>query len=259
MFYKIYLRYENKIPKEMQNILKYLNRYLNIWLHIKYLGTRIFVYKYFPKIFLFFKFGSIKNINQEEYWNSIHKNENNHEITRFGGTVYKILNKNIEFNDKSVLDVGCGNGEFLFSIDEKCSKYGIDISINAVENLEKKGITAKKCILPNIDFNKKFDIITCFETLEHVKPWRKSIIEMINILKKNGYLIISVPFEDKIVMHEHVNYFDVHRLYKFLKNKINVLEIKIIGPWILIVAQKNNFNPKVTEKIPNYHIRGISK
>ena len=81
---------------------------------------------------------------------------------------------------------------------------------------------------------------------------------MISQLRPNGYLIISVPFENRIVIREHVNYFDVQRLYSFLKNKLEILEIKFLGPWFLIIGQKVKYEPKHKEKILKYHLN-ISK
>ena len=42
-------------------------------------------------------------------------------------------------------------------------------------------------------------------------------------------------------MGEHVVYFDVPRLYGFLKKYLTVLEIKILGPWLLVIAQNKKY------------------
>jgi len=231
-----------------------MKSFKNIYNFIRYLGTRTFVYKYFPTLFLFFKFGVYKNINQEKYWDQVHQAEKSHQTTRFGKRVYKILKRNINFNHKSILDVGCGKGDFLLSIKENCLKYGVDISQSAVNYLKNKGIRVKRRCLPDIGFKKEFDIITCFETLEHVENWKKTLLIIISRLKSDGYMIISVPFENRIVIREHINYFDVQRLYSFLRNKLEILEIKFLGPWFLIIGQKMKYEPKHKEKILGYHL-----
>ena len=75
---------------------------------------------------------------------------------------------------------------------------------------------------------------------------------MIKILRDDGFMAISVPHEDSIIINEHVAYFDVKRLYTFLSKKLYVLEIKILGPWILVITQKKKFN--IGEK-PNYFFK----
>lgn len=230
--------------------------YFNLKNHLKYIFTRVVIYKYLPGIFLFFKFGSSRNINTAEYWDGVHAIEKERSRNRFGGIAYSILSRNVDFKDKSVLDVGSGVGDFLFSIEDDCNRFGIDISNEAIDYLNERGILAKRCVLPTVAFKENFDIITCFETLEHIKPWQDTIRELIRHLKPQGYLIVSVPLENRIIDREHVNYFDVSRLYGFLKDKVSVLEIKFMGPRFLVVAQNCEYDPHSNSKIPKYHFTG---
>lgn len=101
-------------------------------------------------------------------------------------------------NGKTVLDIGCGTGDFL----ALCSKnnwsiYGVEPNIQA-GNLAREKTGSEKIfssiskLLENHK-NKKFDIITLWHVLEHVP----NLIEYINDLKKllspTGTLIIAVP------------------------------------------------------------------
>jgi len=86
------------------------------------------------------------------------------------------------------LDVGCRDGYWS----EKLINKGYEVeSIDVVPRYS----TAKK-IDVNEGFpygNESFDLIWCSEVLEHLKEPEKVIIEMCQLLKKNGRIIITVP------------------------------------------------------------------
>lgn len=201
----------------------------------------MFVYKYVPRFFLLARFGRLKDRNSQDYWSDIHNFENIQHNSRFDNNILSILDR-VDFKNKDVLDVGCGRGSFLKQLKNTKTRTGLDISQKAIELIKKDGIKGFVRKLPELDLHEKYDIITCFEVLEHTKFWKKTIKNAISCLVDGGLLIISVPFENGIVIDEHIIYFDLDRLYSFLKKKVTVLEIKIIGPWILVISQKKKYN-----------------
>lgn len=113
------------------------------------------------------------------------------------------LNKKVKlinsFNteDKSVLDVGCGTGDFLL----KCKKngwnvVGVEPNSNAY-NLAKTKLSkgrASKIYSDIIVMNtEKFDVITLWHVLEHVPNLSEYILKLKSLLKPNGVLLIAVP------------------------------------------------------------------
>jgi methionine biosynthesis protein MetW len=111
----------------------------------------------------------------------------------------KIVLSFLENREKSrILDIGCADG-FISSVIAKetgAKVYGIDISKTSISKAIKKGIEAK---VVNVDKEKfpfkdnSFDAIFCGDVLEHVYD-TESVLRGINrILKKEGYVIISVP------------------------------------------------------------------
>lgn len=116
----------------------------------------------------------------------------------------KLLNEYKLKSKKSLLDFGSGNGFFLkFLLDEKfklnLNAYEpIKAQLNEMYRLYKTNKIKNVNIYKDLNkINAKFDVITCFETLEHfnLKNQRKLLIEIMSLLKKDGVIILSIPIE----------------------------------------------------------------
>lgn len=91
-----------------------------------------------------------------------------------------------------LLDIGAGTGDFLLEAKKAGWKVkGIEPEKKARELALKKGIELKKSSrgFPA----EKFDVITMWHVFEHVYDLKNQVIELDNLLKKNGLLIIAVP------------------------------------------------------------------
>jgi len=99
-----------------------------------------------------------------------------------------------------ILEVGCGAGDLYETVTKLGYDItGIDYSQEAValarqrlsENLDKERINIECKTLDEIE--ETFDIIFAFEVLEHIKEDKEALSRMNQLLKQNGYLLISVP------------------------------------------------------------------
>lgn len=106
---------------------------------------------------------------------------------------------------KTFLDVGCGAGELACTLAEKGMKgVAVDFSEEAIKiassmrdarGIKEASLKFKLGGLENVQ-GKKFDIVSCFEVLEHVKNDRKLLRDLVSHSKK--YVIISVPAKQKL-------------------------------------------------------------
>jgi len=101
---------------------------------------------------------------------------------------------------KKVLDIGCGSGYGVDLIASKASEViGVDISKEAMnyarQHYKRKNITFCVGDAIHLDFlkDRKFDVIICFEVIEHVANYFQCLKEIRRLLKHDGILIISTP------------------------------------------------------------------
>jgi 2-polyprenyl-3-methyl-5-hydroxy-6-metoxy-1,4-benzoquinol methylase len=101
-----------------------------------------------------------------------------------------------------VLDAGCGSGYGTYMLSTIANKVvGIDVNEDAII-YAKKRYKAKnlefKCVnVINVDksIREKFDLVTCFEVLEHIEPQEcdRFLSSIRDVLKEGGKLILSTP------------------------------------------------------------------
>jgi 2-polyprenyl-6-hydroxyphenyl methylase/3-demethylubiquinone-9 3-methyltransferase len=110
-----------------------------------------------------------------------------------------------------VLDIGCGGGlacEFLAKRGANVS--GIDLSLNSIkaaqEHAKKSNLEIDyQCgVAENLPYkDNTFDVVVCFDVLEHVENWEKVICEIYRVLNKNGIFLfdtINKTFKSKFIM-----------------------------------------------------------
>ena len=98
-------------------------------------------------------------------------------------------------NEKMLLDVGCGTGDFLqAALKANWNVFGVEPNENARRIANKK--TNNK-VFPAEKLNsftpKSFDVITLWHVLEHLPNLEIQISIFKKLLKHNGKLIIAVP------------------------------------------------------------------
>jgi len=149
-----------------------------------------------------------KNLYQQNYWNQA----TSRQEESCGYTDYlaeeealkkyfrDLLNQVDKFlpNSGRVLDVGCSFGFFLEVAREKgdWQTFGVDLSAEAVTSAKKR-LKTKNIFLGSLDQagfpNDYFDLITVFQTLEHVADPVGLLKEARRVLKPRGMIIIATP------------------------------------------------------------------
>lgn len=173
--------------------------------------------------------------------------------TKFG------LIKNHSKDINTVLDFGCGTGEFVNYLKSKeINAEGIEPNAVAFQKARHKGIKVYKNIL---EVEKKFDAITLFHVLEHVDNYNKTLEELISKLNSDGLLLIAVPnyksYDAKYYKEKWAAWDVPRHLWHFSKKNISDLaeehnlELIKIKPlffdafYISMVSESYKGNPKI--------------
>lgn len=99
---------------------------------------------------------------------------------------------------KTVVDVGCGNGNVIKEIDAEI-KIALDISETALRSIKDETIIKVVAdITDDLPIEKNIDLLICLEVLEHFpEDDFKKAVE--NILKKEpNFLLIGVPYKERL-------------------------------------------------------------
>ena len=103
---------------------------------------------------------------------------------------FRLLTK----REGSLLDIGCGRGIAASFFKEKGFQVkGLDVSSEAVRVTREKGIEAEVFDITNDNLAGDYDVITCFEVLEHLVDPLKALEKIRGALKANGEMVISLP------------------------------------------------------------------
>jgi ubiquinone/menaquinone biosynthesis C-methylase UbiE len=99
---------------------------------------------------------------------------------------------------RRVLDIACGTGYGMSLLNSRARLVvGVDASIEAVtEATEQASGSAGVMLADGLELpfaDNSFDVITSFETLEHLGDRKGFVAELRRVLKLDGHLILSTP------------------------------------------------------------------
>jgi 2-polyprenyl-3-methyl-5-hydroxy-6-metoxy-1,4-benzoquinol methylase len=153
--------------------------------------------------------------------NLIYHQIRNYTIRKKFLNINKIVSGNV-----SILDIGCGTGEFLNYCKIKgWNTVGIEPSDDA-RHLARRNYSLD--VFPEAYLNElqdnSFNVITLWHVLEHVHELKNRVKQIKSLLKSDGYAFIAVPNHlsyDAAYYKEHWAAYDVPRhLYHFDKQSI---------------------------------------
>ena len=172
-------------------------------------------------------------MNSEKYWDNRFltnwKEFSGEEQTKFFAQMMckmfpQWFVRKIRENRLTICDMGCALGDAT----DVLTKYlnvdidGADFSENAIREASKKypNYNFFKVDLKDIPTDFQYDILIASNVLEHFeKPW--SIVEnMVAVAQK--YIVLMMPYQEKLAIDEHVYQFDKHVIPLAVKDFILV-------------------------------------
>jgi O-antigen biosynthesis protein len=118
---------------------------------------------------------------------------------------------------KSVLDLASGEGYGTAMLARTAGlAIGIDIDENAVQHANKKYLAENLRFLlgsiTDIPLTTQFDVIICFEAIEHIYDQEKLLVEVKRLLAPDGLFVISTPNKSEYRIQQPSNPFHVKEL-----------------------------------------------
>ena len=106
-----------------------------------------------------------------------------------------IIAKEVIGVQKRVIDIGCGEGSFLSTIEKDNQVQGIELNQVAMEAARSKGLKVSSTALKDLVENERnsYDVVCSFQVLEHVSNPRPFLEFCIDLLRPDGKLILAVP------------------------------------------------------------------
>ncbi|MBD3188766.1 methyltransferase domain-containing protein [Candidatus Bathyarchaeota archaeon] len=94
-----------------------------------------------------------------------------------------------------ILNVGAGTGEFLESLVKLGKIHVLDKNEDVMDIVPKQFVDeCKVADIKEIPYpSNYFDVILCFDVLEHVREDREAMVELHRVLTRDGLLICTVP------------------------------------------------------------------
>jgi len=119
---------------------------------------------------------------------------------QFGLRQWRRLLVTLKPDGGSLLDVGCGTGDFL-SVMQQVSGWrvsGLEPNLNAVRFAQQRGLNVIQGELPEPKLREQYDAFTLWHVLEHTPNPGQVLAEIKRLLKPDGALVLSVPVVDSV-------------------------------------------------------------
>ena len=129
----------------------------------------------------------------------------------------------------NLLDVGCSDGAFISKVkaNSEMSVTGIEPSFNAIENAGRS--VRDDIVHTTIEKYKssiRFDVVTCFQTIEHLSDIDGLMFESLKLIKNGGHMAIvchdRLAFANR-VLGKYSPIFDIEHLQILNKRSIKLL------------------------------------
>jgi len=142
---------------------------------------------------------------------------------------------------KRVLDCGCGGGYGSAYLTKNGAKevIGIDLSKWAIEQAKilYSENNLKFMVMDATDLKFKdsnFDVVLSFQVIEHLKDYKKHLLEVKRVLKPRGIFIISTPNKNIISLNREKPVFPFHIKEFYPQELSNLLaeyfeEVRVMG------------------------------
>ncbi len=139
--------------------------------------------------------------NEKQYYfdslgDDFEKFMDEYDVIRRQHLIFHDLLKDVCFENKEILEVGCGTGKITqMIVQRKAHVTALDISERLAQTVARKyncqGVPGDACVLPFEDTS--FDLVISSECIEHTLSPANAIAEMCRVCRPGGIVCLTTP------------------------------------------------------------------
>ena len=183
--------------------------------------------------------------------------------------------KDIVPQNANILEVGAGYGRMTMMLSQFGMVKAIEPYQEAVNYLQKLGINTYQGTLESFNEPDKYDLVACFDVLEHIINDKEAIFKIESLIKDNGFLILTVPAYNFLWnrhdrMNNHYRRYTKGNLLKIIPDNLVVKRISYFNTLLFplavvdkLVFTKNrrsySFNPNKLINNMLYNVFALEK
>lgn len=187
---------------------------------------------------------------QEEYWDWWEDTRSTNTWALNRGKLILELIAGLNLKNSKIIDLGCGTGWFSVRLQEFGEVTAIDLSERHMREAKEQ--------YPSINFiygdfftypleKNTFDLVVSQQVIAHVPDQKKYIQIASDLLKPNGWLILST--NNKFVMDRLGEKYDDHKNLGHIENWLSTKEMTALLRKDFNILRKVSINPRGSEGI----------
>ncbi len=146
------------------------------------------------------------------------------EMKNFRQKQFRDFVQNYSLQNKKIIEIGCGRGEFLSLMQEfAVQSFGLEFSAQSVSDCKKMGLKVSAGFIDKADYNINngpFDAFFILNFLEHLPEPNETLRGIYNNLTEGGIGLIEVPNFDMILQKKLFSEFIGDHLFYFTKETL---------------------------------------
>jgi len=203
--------------RSFTNTIRY---FMDEWLPPAIRDSKIFMYPFYYYAYKGRDISKVMNLKRNFFkWTNTEVSDfyskrdtrfSNKRVTDLSKQSIKYIFSNLKNNQKSLLDVGCGNGYFL---EEASKRQFITTGCDIIPEKKFSHSKYKISSVEKLDFeDNEFDTVVCSHTLEHVINFDNAVAELKRVAKTTLCIVVPCQRAYYYTLDEHVRFFP----YKWL-------------------------------------------
>lgn len=138
---------------------------------------------------------------EADYFRNVYRTEYDGRNPRYKHQSYVREVLQVARRGGKLLDIGCAYGAFIREAREAFDCTGCDISEHAVETAasrypDQHFFPAEISAIPG---DRRYDVVTCFDVLEHVPELDDALAKIKSLLNPGGVVVATMPVYDTLV------------------------------------------------------------